>query len=161
MSTLDSGRPSVARRRSASLLRRIVKPVLLVGLGFFVAIGLVVYFEIDAQLAPSLSREGLLNLRPGMTEAEVLALIGRPLWEKLGWGDYQPKCEPTRTWVYGQPGPWTLRGMNIIVVMECGRVLGVYAKDDFLAYACARESCEVLNASALNRLPARLARPNP
>lgn len=104
---------------------------------------------IGSRLAPELTREGLLKLRPGMTEQEVLDLLGPPLGREklqaeLGAG----------SWVYGETGLLET-GIEIRLRFQGGRMVRAGAEvKDLGVYWCKEEECPVVrDEKALACLP--------
>lgn len=115
---------------------------------------------IGSRIGEDLTVDGLLALRCGMSEGEVLALIGAPL-------AVQPASatEPTggiggsawaesRRWIYATPGPLG-GGLEVTVGFDAsGKVSGAGAEEyDLGLWLCRPERCPwVLNESRLRVL---------
>lgn len=118
------------------------------------------YFEIGAEIADGINREALLELRPGMTEQEVLQLIGPPLDKRHRYPSHPTGEAPQRdgytSWIYGKPG-YCEGGLEIAVGIQSGRVVAVGVElYDLGVYRCNQDQCPVVwDAAALNRLPPR------
>ena len=102
-------------------------------------------------MAPRLTRKGLLGLRIGMSEPEVIALVGPPLAKHP---PTDPKRDPNWTWVYGKPGLLET-GIEIGVGMQAGRLMSAGAElHDLGVYWCRRDACPVVrDEEALGCLP--------
>lgn len=131
---------------------------------WFFAIATVVfflcYFEIGAVLGRGVTKEGLLALRPGMAEKEVLALLGSPLCEGKDYGPAQEGQKypwlGTWTWTYGKPSPLLLgAGLEIYLKMKDGVLASVYVEHyDLGVYKCdIRECPKIWKPWLLDRLP--------
>lgn len=125
-----------------------------------VAVFILCYFKVGSEMAPGVSKEALLELRPGMTEREVLQLIGPPL-DKQRWYPPHPTGEKPQwkgytSWIYGKPG-YCQGGLEIGVGVQDGEVVAVgVASYDLGVYRCNLNQCPVIwDAEAMDRLPSR------
>lgn len=99
------------------------------------------YFEVGSRIAPELSREGILSLRPGMVSQEIIKRIGQPLHKKKSLSH-----EHQEIWVYGEPG-FCLEGLEVYTIMERERLSSVIIEHfDLGAYRCDNQHCpRILN----------------
>lgn len=106
---------------------------------------------IGSELAPKLTKEGLLNLRIGMTEQEVIKLIGSPLKKSPPWEGGQNR---SWSWTYARSGVLGT-GLEIGVAIEDGRMVGAGAAiHDLGVYLCTQEKCpDILQEEGLSCLP--------
>jgi hypothetical protein len=128
---------------------------LLVGITFL-TLFIFCYFEVGSEMAKGINREGLVELRPGMTEEEILQLIGPPLdREPRSYGENSQRGNYTR-WIYGKPG-FCQGGLEIAVGVENGKLVAVGVElYDIGVYRCNKERCPVVwNEEALELLPSR------
>ena len=131
---------------------------LLVGI-VFIALFILCYFEVGSEMAKELSREGLIELRPGMTEEEILQLIGPPLNREPPQYGENPKRGNYARWIYGKPG-LCQGGFEIAVGVENGRLVAVGVElYDIGVYRCDKERCPVVwDQKTLQHLPSRRQR---
>jgi hypothetical protein len=120
---------------------------------------LLVHFDAGNLVAQGLSKEALLRLRPGMSEQEVLAVAGAPLFEHHyhgpGVGTQLTNQAAQVIWQYAAPG-FAASGFAAYVTFESGRVEAIGLKyDDFGVYACKKSSCPqfIGSEAVLDRLP--------
>lgn len=100
------------------------------------------YFEVGSRLAAGVTREGLLSLRPEMTEEDVTERVGKPLHKKNA-----PNREHQEIWVYGEPGP-CMEGLEVYVFMKDGQLQAVNVEHfDLGAYSCTDRGCPVIRNS--------------
>lgn len=106
---------------------------------------------LGSELAPGLTKEGLLKLRIGMTEQEVIELIGPPLKKSPPWKGGQNR---SWSWTYAQPG-FLETGIGLGVAIEDGRMARAGAEiHDLGVYLCTEEKCpNILREEGLYCLP--------
>jgi len=106
-------------------------------------------FDAGAAVGPSVRRDRLVALRPGMSETEVVALVGWPLCRRpvvLG-------REDRMAWLYTRPGLFG-SGLEVTLVIEQERLDGIYVEDsDLLVYRCDRQGCLDAQRELRFRLP--------
>ena len=104
--------------------------------------------QIGAQIAPGVTKDGLLRVRPGMLEDELMLLLGEPLT--------RTQEGPDSVLVYARPSRWWFGGLSLRVRILERRVEALELKDyGLLVYYCARArgGCQVVwDASTLDRL---------
>jgi SmpA/OmlA family protein len=132
----------------------LIGALFLVGIGYIAGAFLAGYGScsgIGSRLAPELTKEGLLKLRPGMSEDEVVKLIGQPL-EKQPPSD--PRWDSSWTWVYGAPGIMET-GIEIGIGMHSGRLVNAGAEiHDLGVFWCRPNGCPVIwDEEGLDCLP--------
>jgi len=129
---------------------------------FTLLIGTLVLFwqSCMPKLGSGVTREGLLALRPGLTEAQVIQLIGKPIsrhktyrphpiGEKTAW-------EGQWSWIYGEQGFLDFGpGYEISVGFRDGRMTGAAAERfDLGIWWCWESACPVVwNKEAFAELP--------
>ena len=109
------------------------------------------FYDFGAKMAPGVSQEGLLELRPGMTEGDVFRLLGEPLSkERNAFLD-------TWTWNYGTPSSLTGGGLEIGVNFAGGRLESAGVEHyDLGVFWCRQDKCPVIwDRARFARLPAR------
>jgi hypothetical protein len=117
----------------------------------FLAASLFWFFDFGSRMASGVSQEALLQLRPGMTEAEILTVLGEPLSkEKSPFPD-------TWSWSYGTPNPLTGGGFEIGVNLTSGRLESAGVEHyDLGVFWCRRGECPVIwDRPKFHRLPSR------
>ena len=106
-------------------------------------------------LAPGLTSDGFLSIRPGMSEAEVREILGAPLEREtrvVHPGD--------KEWEYASPG-FAGTGFAASIGFREGRVSGAEIKYyDSGLYVCTEGLCPQFfgDAELLNKLPTRRSR---
>jgi hypothetical protein len=110
-------------------------------------------------MGAGVTKDGLLQIRPGMTEQEVLASIGRPLWEHRfygqGLGTQWVNDRTKSIWQYASPG-FINSGFAVYVTFKEGKVTSAdIKKDDFSVYQCSEWKCPqiIANGGVLDGLP--------
>ncbi len=116
--------------------------------------------EAGSALASGITKEGILQIRPGMKEADVLLGLGRPLFEDRFVAVVQgPDNRPlpgSVTWVYAKHG-FLETGWDISVAFVDGMVISVWAEDrESLVYRCNEQKCpDVVRPRQVDRLPSK------
>lgn len=129
-----------------------------IGLGGFAAallllrlglIALVVNTSVRAvgsEIGASVTKDGLLALRPGMTEDQVVALIGAPICEhtsRIGARSGVPG-QDSALWLYARPSPVFGGGFEIYVRLKAGRLTSVGVEEfDLGIYGCDESQCPI------------------
>jgi hypothetical protein len=105
---------------------------------------------VGSRRAPDLTLEGLLELRVGMNEQQVIALVGPPLEKMAPWKGGQ---DDIGSWVYAEPGLMET-GLELSLGMESGRLVRAGAAiHDLGVYWCTEEECpKVRNRKSLSCL---------
>jgi hypothetical protein len=112
------------------------------------------------RLGEGVTKSGLLALRPGMTETEVVRYIGEPLFKERIFGPHpagkEPVWEGDWSWSYGEQllfdfGP----GFEISVNFHEGRMVhAAVERFDLGIWWCNRKECPVVwNKDEFKRLP--------
>lgn len=124
-------------------------------------LALLMHFEVGSRIAPGMTRDAFMQLRPGMDEQRVLAAIGAPLWEHHYHGDgvgSQLAHDTTETvWQYAAPG-FIDRGFAVYVTFNDRVVKATAIKyNDFGIYLCTAWKCPEMfgDERVLARLPRR------
>ena len=120
---------------------------------------LLMRFEVGSRIAPGMTRDAFVQLRPGMDEQRVLAAIGAPLWEHHYHGEgvgSQLAHDATETvWQYAAPG-FIDSGFAVYVTFNDHVVKATEIKhNDFTIYACTAWKCP--NMIGDERVLARLS----
>ena len=112
------------------------------------------------RLAKGITKSGLLALRQGMTEAEVVRLIGEPLFKEQIFepraSDEKPPQEGGWSWSYGEQSLFDFGpGFEISVNFNNGRLAHAAAERfDLGIWWCNDKGCPVVwNREEFNRLP--------
>jgi hypothetical protein len=132
----------------------------LVVLAFGVVVGVVTavvalwYIQFGAQVAPSITANKLLTIRPGQTTQQLLNCCGAPLHQyspALERGDFRPSSR--MVWVYATASPFE-SGFEIEVAVEDDKVVRVSVEHyDLLVYSCTESRCpEIIDVRAMRRL---------
>ena len=108
-------------------------------------------YGFGSKLAPSLTKEGLLKLRIGMTEQEVIKLIGPPLEKSPPWKGGQNR---SWSWTYARTG-FLGTGLELGVAIDDGHMVRAGAEiNDLGVYLCTEEDCpKILQEEGLSCLP--------
>jgi hypothetical protein len=118
---------------------------LLLCVGAIGTFGVLLYFNADSHIAPGVTKNRLLTLRPGLSEDEVFRLLGQPLYvghEPAGIGEHDPPS--MRRLVYGRPTTLFLGGFEIDVTTLDGRLSWASVEYyDLLEYRCNESGCPV------------------
>jgi len=132
----------------------------MIGLGSLLAVVLVMWWIYTPKLAKGVTRSGLLALRVGMTEAEVLQLIGEPLSKERIYRPHligeKPVWEGSWSWSYGEQGLFGLgKGFEISVNFTAGRLASAAAERyDLGFWWCNKRGCPVVwNKEEFSQLP--------
>ena len=123
-------------------------------------LALLMRFEVGSRIAPGMTRDAFVQLRPGMDERRVLAAIGAPLWEHHyhgeGVGSELAHDATESVWQYAAPG-FVDSGFAVYVTFTDHVVKATEIKhNDFTIYACTAWKCP--NMIGDERVLARLAR---
>ena len=151
----------MAPRLLLSTMRWVVIVVVLWALSALSVLGLLMYFRTGSMMGAGVTKDGLMQIRPGITEQEVLASIGRPLWEHRFYGPglgAQWVNDPSKSiWQYASPG-FIGTGFAVYVTFKDGKVTATDIKNnDFSVYQCSEWKCPQIigNGGLLDRLPQR------
>jgi hypothetical protein len=101
------------------------------------------YFNAGAELAAGVTRNGILALRPGMSEERIVALVGRPLFERRLVADANNNRQTSEetTWLYSRTGLFG-QGLQVYLSIQHEALAGVYVEDsDLLVYRCDTQKC--------------------
>lgn len=85
---------------------------------------------IDTEFTAGYSEKAFFSIQPGMTEAEVVALLGEP-FDKHTWDSWQGDEIPCDCWVYsgdGKCGWGDFAHLGRMVMLRDGVVLALYAQ---------------------------------
>jgi len=146
----------VSIRRWSGVLAIVV--AVLLGAAFV----LTAFRDVGSELAHGVTREALLELRPGATEQSIERLLGPPLAKEQDQ-TYAPEekrfvLSSGWTWTYARPNSWGA-GFSIRVTTRDGQVQSVDVKrDDLGVYSCSKHACPQFwqgNGAALDALPRR------
>lgn len=115
------------------------------------------YFNAGAELAAGVTRNGILALRPGMSEERIVTLIGRPLFERrlVADANNNRRAPDGTTWQYSRTGLFG-QGLQVYLSIQQGTLAGVYVEDsDLLVYRCDTQECpeSIWKPEVLDRLP--------
>lgn len=124
-------------------------------------LALLMHFEAGSRIAPEMTRDAFVQLRPGMDEQRVLAAIGAPLWEHHyhgeGIGSQLAHDATESVWQYAAPG-FMDSGFAVYVTFNDHVVKATEIKhNDFTIYACSAWKCPNMigDERVLGRLPLR------
>lgn len=124
-------------------------------------LALLMRFEVGSRIAPGMTRDAFIQLRPGMDEQRVLTAVGAPLWEHHYHGEgvgSQLAHDTTETvWQYAAPG-FVDSGFAIYVTFNDRVVKATEIKhNDFTVYTCTAWKCPNMigDERVLARLPLR------
>ena len=115
------------------------------------------FCDAGSRLAEGVTKQGLLELRPGLSRDQVTDLIGEPLTEERDshaeTAGADGKSEDGVVLIYAEPG-FLQGGFEMWVVMEEGRVAKAGVEEyDLAIYRCNRDECPVIwDEDALDRL---------
>lgn len=83
---------------------------------------------IDTEFTPGYSEKAFFSIQPGMTEAEVVALLGEPFGKNI-WNSWQGDDLPCDCWTYSSDGKcgWgDFAHLGRMVMLRDGVVLALY-----------------------------------
>jgi hypothetical protein len=122
-----------------------MKGALLILLVLVVCVIALFILQPGAKIAQGINKKGLLELKPGMTEEEVVARIGQPLYKEKSSGML----------VYGEPSLIPGGGLEIGVMIRDGRVTRIYVEEyDLGVYRYLDGGPPTIwKPAALNKLP--------
>jgi hypothetical protein len=108
---------------------------------------------LGGRMASGLTGEGLLEIRVGMTEKNVISLIGPPLKKTIAWKE---SSSTIWSWTYAEPG-LVETGIDVGVAFRDGRVIRAAAEiHDLGVYLCTEKGCpSILREDGLSCLPKR------
>lgn len=129
-------------------------------IGVSLVIGMLFWQGCKPKLGSGVTKEGLLALRPGMTEGQIIRLIGQPISKHKTYGPHptgeKPVWEGNWSWTYGEQGFLELGpGFEISVGFKDGRMTGAGAERfDLGIWRCRENECPVVwNKEEFARLP--------
>lgn len=108
------------------------------------------WWQFMPKLGSEVTRQGLLALRPGMSEAEVIYWIGEPLFKRRKHGYHPIGDDPIWngewSWIYGEQGFFDFGpGFEISVGMKGGRLVAAGAERfDLGIWWCNQKACPVV-----------------
>ncbi|MDH5638746.1 MAG: hypothetical protein OEZ04_09660 [Nitrospinota bacterium] len=125
-----------------------------------------IYYQRGAVIAEGLSRQGLYELRPGMTTEEVVSLVGPPLCVKVADAStLQPaksslaglnasNINESSMWIYARPSKLSFGGIEMNVYFDKGKLSSAYIENyDLGVYKCDASECpKIWNAKEFNNL---------
>jgi hypothetical protein len=123
--------------------------VLILAGSFGIAV-LLCWWLYSPKLAKGVTRAGLLALRPGMSENEIVKLIGEPLYKRRMFGAHPIGQKSQWTgewaWIYGEQGLFGFYGgLEISVGIEHGRLVSAGAERyDLGVWWCKPRQCPVV-----------------
>ena len=147
---------SETRKRMTAVTAVVAAVVSIIGV-----LALLMRFEVGSRIAPGMTRDAFVQLRPAMDEQRVLAAIGAPLWEHHYHGEgvgSQLAHDGTETvWQYAAPG-FIDSGFAVYVTFSNHVIKATEIKhNDVTIYACTAWKCPnmVGDERVLARLPLR------